>query len=189
VDYLAGLCKTDPQLKSFADKLEQVYDHFEITRQIPVIMTSASGDYVYDGLSKKVPVIVEKVKKAPVAHRYRTISEVADVVHQWPQFPGGGQSFLQYLDKMGKALVSSLPDGTKKANVVVEFIVDTDGVPTNFKVVNGVNAEFDDELISVLEQMPVWQPAMLNDRPVAKKMKQSFAIEGNEATSISSLAN
>ena len=61
--------------------------------------------------------------------------------------------------------------------MVIEFIVDTDGTPTNFNVVKGVNTEFDDELISVLEQMPTWQPAILNDRPVAKKMKQTFAIE------------
>ena len=99
------------------------------------------------------------------------------MVTQWPTFPGGGDSFLKYLDKMGKALVSSLPAGTIKANIIVEFIVDTDGVPTNFKVVQGVNDEFNDELISVLEQMPVWQPAILNEKAVAKKMRQTLVIE------------
>lgn len=176
-DYLASLTRNDAQLKSFADKLENVYDHFELTHQLPVIMTSNTGEYVFDGLSKKVPVVVEKPKRVPVQHRSRNVTDLADVVHQWPQFPGGGESFLKYLDKMGKALVSSLPDGTKKANVVIEFIVDTDGVPTNFKVIKGVNEDFDDELITVLEQMPTWQPALLNDKPVAKKMKQSFVIE------------
>jgi murein L,D-transpeptidase YafK len=176
-EYLAGLARNDASLKSFAERLESVYDHFELTHQLPVIMTTNSGEYVFDGLSKKLPVVVEKPKKAPVQHRYRNITELADVVHQWPQFPGGGESFLKYLDKMGKALVSSLPEGIKKANVMIEFIVDTDGLPTNFKVTKGVNEEFDDELITVLEQMPAWQPAMLNEKPVAKKMKQSFVIE------------
>jgi hypothetical protein len=135
---------------------------------------------VYDGLSKKVAVVEEKKEKkvrTPVPHRTRNITEVADVVTQWPEFPGGGQSFLQYLDKMGKALGESLPANMKKANVVVEFIVDVDGVPTNFKVVQGVNEEFNDELIEVLEQMPTWQPAILNEKAVAKKMKQSFLVE------------
>jgi murein L,D-transpeptidase YafK len=177
MDYLNGLTKNDGQLKAFAERLEKVYDHFELTHELPVIMTNSSGDYVYDGLSKKVPVVVEKPKKAPVPHRNRNITELADAVHQWPQFPGGGDSFLQYLDKMGKALSASLPEGTKKANVMVEFIVDTDGVPTNFKVLKGVNEEFDDEMVTVLEQMPTWQPALLNDKPVAKKMKQSFQIQ------------
>jgi len=178
VDYLNQLTKTDQQLKIFAERLEQVYDHFEITRQLPVIMTSRNGDYVYANLSKKVaPVVVEKPKKVPVQHRHRIITDIPEAVLKWPEFPGGGQSFLAYLDKMGKALGSSLPDGMKKANVTVEFIIDSDGVPTNFKVLRGVNEDFDDELITVLEQMPTWTPAVLNDRAVPKKMKQSFVIE------------
>ena len=178
VAYLANLAKTDGQLKLFAEQLEAVYDHFEITHQLPIIMTNNNGDYVYDGLSKKVVVApVEKPKRAPVQHRTRNITELAEVVTQWPEFPGGGKTFLKYLETTGKALVASLPEGRKKANVVVEFIIDVDGTPTNFKVLNGVDEEFDDELITVLEQMPPWQPATLNDKPVAKKMKQSFVIE------------
>ena len=179
MDYLTYLSKSDAQLKQFAQTLEAVYDHFELTHQLPVIMTDARGNYVFDGLSKRVAVAEEKPKKEriPVQHRMRNITAVADVVTQWPEFPGGGQSFLKYLDKMGKALSESLPAGVKKANVVVEFIVDVDGVPTNFKVVQGVDEDFNDELISVLEQMPTWQPATLNEKPVAKKMKQSFVIE------------
>jgi murein L,D-transpeptidase YafK len=178
VDYLANLTRTDASLKKFAERLESVYDHFELTRQLPVIMTNNRGDYVFDGLSKKVVVAeAPKPKKEPVQHRFRNITETPDAVQQWPQFPGGGNSFLQYLDKMAKALKADLPKGMTKANVVIEFIVDADGVPTNFKVIKGVNEEFDDNLITVLEQMPTWQPAILNEKPVAKKMKQSFTIE------------
>jgi murein L,D-transpeptidase YafK len=176
--YLANLTRSDAQLKNFTERLESVYDHFEITKQLPVIMTNKNGDYIFSGLSKKVvEVPIEKPKRERVQHRYREITVLADAVHQWPQFPGGGESFLRYLDKMGKALIGSLPAGRKKANVMIEFIVDTDGVPTNFRVLNGVSEDFDDELITVLEQMPIWQPALLNDVPVAKKMKQSFVIE------------
>jgi hypothetical protein len=78
---------------------------------------------------------------------------------------------------MGKAMVPYLPEGVKKAYVVVEFIVDADGTPVNFKMINGINEDFDDELITVLEKMPSWQPAILNDKPTAWKMKQGFAIE------------
>lgn len=179
MDYLTYLARTDASLKTFGEKLEQVYDHFELTHQLPVIMTDARGNYVFDGLSKRVAVAEAKPKKEriPVQHRTRNVTEIADVVTQWPEFPGGGQSFLNYLDKMGTALSESLPAGVKKANVVVEFIVDVDGVPVNFKVVQGVDEFFNDELITVLEQMPTWQPAVLNDKAVAKKMKQSFMIQ------------
>lgn len=177
-DYLATLTKNDEKLKAFAAKLEAAYDHFEVTRQLPVIMTDNLGEYIYDGLSKKVQPAkpAEKPKRVPVPHRQRTITHLADVVLEWPQFQGGGQNFLKYLDQLGRSLGSSLPQGTPKANVVVEFIVDADGVPTNFKVVQGVNEDFDDNLITVMEQMPQWEPAILDGKPVAKKIKQSFAV-------------
>jgi murein L,D-transpeptidase YafK len=174
--YLAQLTKADATLKTFAERLESVYDHFELTRQLPVIMTNNNGDYVFAGLSKRVPP-PPPVKRVPVQHRVRTVTALSEAVHKWPEFPGGGDSFLKYLEKMGKALVTSLPEGKKKAYITVEFIVDADGTPTNFKVLKGVNEDFDDEVITVLEQMPAWQPAVLNDKPVAKLIKQGFAIE------------
>ena len=177
VDYLQTLTRTDKSLKVFADKLQLVYDHFEATKQLPVIMTNTNGDYVFAGLSGKKEAPAIKPKRARVPHRFRNITELADVVHSWPQFPGGGENFLKYLSKMGKSLVGSLPEGRTKANILIEFIVDKDGTPTNFKVINGVDEDFNDELITVLEQMPQWDPAMLHDKPVAKRMRQSFVVE------------
>jgi murein L,D-transpeptidase YafK len=177
-DYLNTLTKNDEKLKSFASKLEAMYDHFEVTHQLPVIMTDSQGEYLFDGLSKRVQVTekpVAKVKKR-VQHRKREIKDIPDVVLKWPQFQGGSQNFLKYLDQLSKNLAAELPQGTSKANVVVEFIVDADGVPVNFNVVQGVNEEFDDNLITVMEQMPEWEPAVLNDKPVPKKIKQSFVI-------------
>jgi murein L,D-transpeptidase YafK len=176
-EYLASLTRNDGNLKAFAENLEQVYDHFELSHQLPVIMTNSAGEYVFDGLSKKLPRTVEAPKKVAVPHRHRNITDVAEVVQNWPHLPGGSNSFLAYMNKMGKAMVASLPEGQKKANAVIEFIVDVDGVPTNFTVIKGVNPEFDDELIAVLEQMPTWEPALLNDKPVAKKIRQTMVIE------------
>ena len=178
VAYLETLTKTDAQLKSFAEKLESVYDHFEATHQLPLIMTNAKGDYVFSGLSKKVvPSTVPKPKRIPATHQNRNISQLPSSVQKWPQFAGGNDNFLDYLNKMGKTMVASLPEGIKKAYVVVEFIVDADGTPVNFKMVKGVNEDFDDALITVLEKMPAWQPALLNEKPTAWKIKQGFAIE------------
>jgi murein L,D-transpeptidase YafK len=177
VEYLSTLTKNDEKLKAFATKLEAVYDHFEITRRLPVIMTDNFGEYHFEGLSKKVqPQAVQKPKKVRAQHRVRNITQVADAVLQWPQFQGGGQNFLKYLEQLGKNLSSSLPQGVSKANMVVEFIIDTDGVPTNFKVIQGVNEDFDDDLITLMEKMPEWEPAILDGKPVAKKIKQSFLI-------------
>jgi murein L,D-transpeptidase YafK len=176
-NYLEALTKDDPSLKQFETRLEDAFNYFEKYRQLPVVMTNVKGEYVIDGIVRK-PVMVEKERPArqKVVHQTRNISQLADVVHQWPEFPGGGQAFLDWLQQMGKDLVAYLPGSMKKAYVQVEFIVDRDGVPVNFRVIKGVDDYFDDELIARLEKMPAWKPAILNDKEVAKKMKQSIEI-------------
>ncbi len=182
VKYLDNLAKDDPALKKFAAKLEDAFDYFDRYKQLPVILTNDKGDYIVNGAPGKSSLSTEvKIKKAPVAHRTRNISSLVEAVHEWPQFPGGGDAFMKYLDKMGKDMLEYLPVSMKKAYVQVEFIVDKDGVPVNFKVLRGVdNDELNDELIARLEKMPVWKPAVLHDKPVAKKMVQTIAIESSE---------
>jgi murein L,D-transpeptidase YafK len=176
-DFLSKLSKDDPSLKQFALRLEDAFDYFEKYRQLPVVMTNEKGDYVVDGITRK-PIAEERQRLGhkAVPHRTREISNLADVVHQWPEFPGGGQAFLGYLQQLGKEMVAYLPGSMQKAFVQVEFIVDSDGVPVNFKVVKGVDDDFNDALITQLEKMPPWKPALLNDKAVAKKMKQSIEI-------------
>jgi murein L,D-transpeptidase YafK len=177
VEYLNGLTKDDRELKQFELRLSDAFDYFEKYRQLPVVMVNEKGEYVIDGIARKaVDEKQEKPARKKIIHRTREINNLADVVHQWPQFPGGGQAFLDYLQDLGKEMVAYLPMGVKKAHVQVEFIIDTDGTPVNFKLLKSVDEDFDDELITRLEKMPTWQPALLNDKPVAKKMKQSIEI-------------
>lgn len=176
-DYLANLTKEDPSLKKFVARLEEAFNHFERHKQLPVVLVDEQGDYVVSNIVKKEPEKKEVVVKQRPVKKTRNITDVAEVVHTWPQFPGGGDAFLGYLKQLGKDMVDQLPTGTNKAFVVVEFIVDKDGVPVNFQVVKGLSEDFDDELVSRMEKMPEWTPAILHDKPVAKKIRQSFAIE------------
>jgi hypothetical protein len=117
------------------------------------------------------------VKKVHPVRRTRTVTALVDVVQEWPKFPGGNTEFLDYLKKVGYVLAADLPATQKKAYVQVEFIIDADGTPVNFKVTKGVNADFNEEIITRLEKMPLWQPAQLDGKAVAKKIVQGFAIE------------
>src|SRR5688572_3926883 len=183
IDYLSKLTKDDEQLKGFASHLEDAFNYFEKHKQVPVVTVSDKGEYyVNDAPDKKWNVAPEAKpipKRKNVHHRTRTITGLVESVHQWPQYPGGGEEFLKYLDKLGGEMKEYLPKTTRKAFVQLEFIVDKDGVPVNFKVIRGgVNEDFNDELISKLEAtMATWQPAILNDKPVPKKMVQTVTIE------------
>jgi murein L,D-transpeptidase YafK len=179
--YLDGLTKDDPALKKFANQLEDAFNYFEKYKKLPVVLIGDKGEYMVDGAPPRRSAMVKEdkpVKKIPVQHRTRDVGKLVDAVHQWPQYNGGSEAFSRYLDQLGKDMADYLPVGTKKAYVQVEFIVDKDGVPVNFKVLRGAASEdFTDELINRMEKMPTWQPAMLNDKAVAKKMIQTVTVE------------
>ena len=180
VKYLDNLTKDDPSLKKFASRLQDAFEYFEKYKQLPVIMISEKGEYIVNNApdrTKNAQIAQKVVKRAAVEHRVRNIVGLADVVHTWPQYPGGGEAFMKYLDQLGKDMVEFLPEDMKKAYVQVEFIVDKDGVPTNFKVLKGMSDEgFNDELINRMEKMPEWKPALLHDKPVPKKMIQTVTV-------------
>ncbi|HVZ56231.1 MAG TPA: L,D-transpeptidase family protein [Chitinophagaceae bacterium] len=177
-DYLGSLTRDDAELRKFAGQLQDAFDYFEKYHQLPVVMTTDRGDYVVDDApSRKPPVkATTEVRTEAPKHRTRDISYLAESVHQWPRYPGGGEAFMKYLELLGREMADYLPTGITRAYVQVEFVVDKDGVPVNFRVIRGGNPEYNDELITRLEKMPAWQPALLNDKPVAKKMVQTITL-------------
>lgn len=176
VAYLNTLTKDDNTLRRFSENMEEAFNYFEKHKKLPVVFISDKGEYIIND-----PVVKEvkqpKVKK-PRAHlRTRHITVLADAVHTWPEYPGGGTVFMEYLEKLGKEVTEFLPEGVKKVYAQVEFIVDTDGVPVNFKVLKGTkDEELIDELLTRMEKMETWKPAILHKKPVAKKMIQTVTI-------------
>ncbi|MEO6613427.1 MAG: L,D-transpeptidase family protein [Chitinophagaceae bacterium] len=183
VKYLENLTKDDAGLKKFADKMEDAYDFFEKYKQLPIVMIGDKGQYMINDVPpRKIKATAgdnKTVKRAIVEHRTRNVGVLPDAVHQWPQFPGGAEAFMSYLETLGKQMADYLPKGIKKAYVQVEFVVDKDGVPVNFKILKSVKdgEDMNDELISRMENMGTWKPALLNDKPVAKKMIQTVTVE------------
>lgn len=182
VKYLENFTKDDATLKKFASRLEDAFDYFEKFKQLPLVLINDEGDYIISGAVKKGAAAPKTVaSRPPGKHRTRLIAKIPESVHEWPKYPGGAEAYMKYLQNLGKDMVSHLPEGQQKAYVQVEFIVDTDGVPVNFKVLKGVaDEDFIEEMINKMEKMPNWQPAILNDKPVPKKMVQTIAIESTD---------
>jgi murein L,D-transpeptidase YafK len=182
VKYLENFVKDNEARKKFANKMEDAFDYFERYKQLPVVMIGDNGEYIINEVPPKRPKKGEPVvreRKPPNPHIVRNITSLTESVHQWPQYPGGTEAYAKYLDKLGKEMIMFLPREVKKAYVQVEFIVDKDGVPCNFKILKSIKDgeyEFDDELITRMEKMGTWQPAILSDKPVAKKMVQTVIV-------------
>jgi murein L,D-transpeptidase YafK len=181
LNYLNNITKDDPALKNFALQLEDAFNYFNKYKQLPVVLIDDKGEYIVNAAPPRRGTVVAKelkVKRLSSPHRVRDIPKLVESVQQWPQYSGGAEAFMKYLDQLGKDMAEFLPADIKKAYVQVEFIIDKDGVPVNFKVLRGMSDEdFIDELIKRMEKMPAWQPAILNDKPVAKKMIQTVTVE------------
>lgn len=55
-------------------------------------------------------------------------------------------------------------------SVIVGFSINKKGKPSNIQVIEGVNKEIDREAIRLIESMPPWVPAMVNDIPITTRL-------------------
>lgn len=176
-EFLGKILETNPTYRTFSNRLEQAFNYFEKYKQVPIVMIRDNGEYVVNGAEPVVAKFLPKVRPTS-KHKplVRKIDFVADAVARWPEYPGGAPAFADFLKEVGKDMVKELPDSVSRAYVQLEFIIDKDGAPVNFKVLKGVDTYFDLEMIARMEKMPTWSPAILREKPVAKKMVQTIAI-------------
>ncbi len=176
-EYLGRFTKDNPAMKAFSAVMEDAYDYFEQYKQMPVVMIKDDGDYEVANALPRVlkfqPKLRPKVTHKPIV---RKIDAVANSVAKWPEYSEGGEAYAAYLKKIGKELVKELPENRQKVYAQVEFIIDRDGTPVNFKVLNGVDEYFNSMLIKKMEEMAKWKPALFHDKAVAKKMVQTVAV-------------
>ncbi|MFV0606548.1 MAG: L,D-transpeptidase family protein [Niabella sp.] len=176
-EYLGRLTKDDPALKAFSIKMEQAYDYFDEYKQLPIAMVKDNGEYEIFGAKAVAERFVPKPRiKSKYTKIERKVDFVADAVAKWPEYPGGISEYENFLKKLGADMVAFLPENVTKASAQVEYIIDADGAPVNFKVLKGVDEFFDHELIGQIQKMPKWTPAIYREKPVAKKMVQTILI-------------
>jgi protein TonB len=100
------------------------------------------------------------------------------LINQDPQFPGGVQAWLQFLNKYLR-VPDDLQAGEKKT-VLIRFEVSVDGSVTGFQVIQSGGKYYDEEVIRVLRKMPKWKPALQSSQPVAVAFTQPVTFMGLE---------
>ncbi len=86
------------------------------------------------------------------------------IVEKMPEFPGGASAFIQWLThqlQYPPAAMSRKIEG----QVVVSFIVNTDGSIADLKLEKSINPLLDQEAIRVIRMMPKWKPGLQNNKP------------------------
>ena len=87
----------------------------------------------------------------------QTDQKVFDTVEQIPEYPGGMQAMIEFLQTNMK-----YPEDAAKqkveGRVMVQFIVETDGSISDVHVAKQVFPSLDAEAIRVVQAMPKWTP-------------------------------
>ncbi len=78
-----------------------------------------------------------------------------------PQYKGGQKKLLRFLNRTLRYPASAAEQGVE-GKVFVYFVVDANGVLSNFKVLRGIGAGCDEEALRVVRLLPPWQAGTLN---------------------------
>ena len=120
-----------------------------------------------DDVKENVTTVKPDVEEVP-AEKAETKDEVFMVVEKMPEFPGGMQELINYLSKNVKYPASAMKKNVQ-GRVIVQFVVEKDGTPTEFKVLRSVDPDLDAEALRVMKEMPKWKPGMQKGQAVRVK--------------------
>ena len=82
-----------------------------------------------------------------------------------PQFPGGNEAFLRYLNSSIVYPVSAR-ERNIEGRVVVTFVIRKDGTINDLWVARSVDPDLDSEALRVISASPSWIPGTINGQPV-----------------------
>jgi protein TonB len=90
------------------------------------------------------------------------------VVEEMPEFPGGANELLRFLNSSIKYPVIAQENGIQ-GRVICAFVVNRDGSVVDAEVVRGVDPSLDKEALRVVNTMPKWAPGKQRGKPVRVK--------------------
>jgi periplasmic protein TonB len=123
------------------------------------------------------PVVVDEGKKVIEEKKEEDENTVFTKVEVEASFPGGEKEWKRFLERNLEANVpvdNGAPEGTY--TVIVQFIVDKEGVISDVKSLTGHGHGMEEEAIRVIKKGPKWTPAVQNGRHVKAYRKQPITF-------------
>ena len=130
------------------------------------ISCSQDASQTEDAKEEVVAPVSPETKEAPADSTAK--EEVFMVAEQMPEFPGGMKEMLKFLQENMKYPENAMKNNVQ-GRVIVQFVVEKDGTPTEFKVARSVDPDLDAEALRVLQTMPKWKPGMQRGEVVRVK--------------------
>lgn len=130
------------------------------------ISCSQDASQTEDAKEEVVAPVSPEAKEAPADSTAK--EEVFMVAEQMPEYPGGMKELLKFLQDNLKYPENAMKNNVQ-GRVIVQFVVEKDGTPTEFKVLRSVDPDLDAEALRVMKAMPKWKPGMQKGQVVRVK--------------------
>jgi TonB family protein len=102
--------------------------------------------------------------------------EVFKVVDKGPSFPGGIESYSEYLKNNLKYPDRARENGAE-GRVFLQFIITKEGKIKDAEILRGIGFGIDEEAIRFVNSMPHWQPAELDGKKVNAYMQLAIVFK------------
>lgn len=93
---------------------------------------------------------------------------IYNVIDQMPEFPGGIDELLQFINDNMKYPTKAQTEGIQ-GRVTVQFIVDENGCIIEPNIVRSVEPSLDKEALRIIKMLPQWKPGTLKGKAVKVK--------------------
>ena len=103
-----------------------------------------------------------------------TRDSVYSKVDVLPEFPGGMKALGKYIDGKNHHYPKEARDNKIEGKVIVQFIINEDGTPSDFVVIQGIGYGCDEAAIEAFKKMPKWKPAKVNGQPVKFRTQMGY---------------
>lgn len=90
---------------------------------------------------------------------------VSDAVDVQPEFPGGDNAMMRYINKERRYPRQAYEAGIE-GRVLCGFVVLPDGTISDVEVVRGVERSIDREAVRIIRNMPQWKAGSISGTPV-----------------------
>lgn len=117
-------------------------------------------DFDESTVIEDLPTVVEVVEEVPEEEAPPVL-----FAQEQPEFPGGTEALNNFL-KTNIKYPTAAVDARVQGTVMVEFVVERDGRPSNIRILSSLFNACDEEAIRVIKSMPKWKPGKNNGNPV-----------------------
>jgi TonB family protein len=139
-------------------------DKSEATPEAPAQNATTPSAVVGENGVLQLPVVKRQTapRAKPIVKKPKPEdNEIYESAEHMPTYPGGVAELMKFIGEKMQYPQEALADSAQGI-VQVSFIVEKDGTPKEFEVLDEHHPALEAEAVRVLQQMPKWKPATQN---------------------------